>query len=103
MKKLAVFLTLGVTLLASVGTAEAGRYYRGGGNFWGGFAAGAVTGALTSALLRPPAVVAAPPPVVAPRVYAPRRMWVPGAYVVRYKPCGTPYRAWRRGYYRGGH
>lgn len=92
-----------VVLAAVAPSAEAGRGYRGGGNFWGGFAAGAITGAVAGALLRPPPpVVVGPPPVavVPPRYARPRPVWVPGAYVVRYRPCGTPYRVWRRGYYR---
>lgn len=101
MKKIAIGLVMIAAVLVSSVPAEAGRRYRGGGNFWGGFAAGALTGAITSALVRPPVVVAPPAPVVAAPVYAPRRVWIPGSYVVRYKPCGTPYRVWRRGYYRG--
>lgn len=103
MKKLTVAILAFVALVATALPAEAGRYYRRGGNFWGGFAAGAVTGALTGALLGPPVVVAPPPPVVARPAFRPRRVWVPGAYVVRYRPCGTPYRVWRRGYYRAGY
>lgn len=92
-----------VVLTAVAPSAEAGRGYRRAGSFWGGFAAGAITGAVAGALLGPPApVVVGPPPVVMapPRYARPRRVWVPGAYVVRYRPGGTPYRVWRRGYGR---
>lgn len=96
MKIGSALILMAVLSFALAGEAEA-RRWRGprGGNFWGGFAAGAFTGAV----LRPPVVVAPSAPVMAP-AYAPRRVWVPGTYVVRYRPCGTPYRAWRRGHFR---
>ena len=82
--------------------AEAGRHHRSGARFWGGFAAGAIAGAVTGALLRPPVVVvpSVPAGVRPPVRVHPRRVWIPGEYVVRYRSCGTPYRTWRRGYYR---
>ncbi len=100
MRKLMLSMVLIGLTFAMVDTAEAGRRHR-GGKFWGGFAAGALTGAL----LGPPVVVGPPPVVVAPvrRVYRPRRVWVPGEYVVQYQSCGTPYRVWRPGYYRRGY
>lgn len=110
MKKCVIALVPCLVLVASIVPAEAGRGRAArGGNFWGGFVAGAVTGvvtgALTGAIVRPPVVVAPPPrfgprPRVARPVYAPRPGGVPGGYVVRYAPCGKPYRAWRRGYDR---
>lgn len=104
MKKSILAVALGVLVFATAGIAEAGRYRRGGGNFWGGFAAGAVTGALAGAWARPPVVVGPPVPVVVapppPAYVRPARVWIPGAYVVKYRPCGTPYRVWRPGHYR---